>query len=128
MPKLRICCSSAKPRSYLADRDYEIGRVIEAVRDIGKLDNTLIIYINGDSGADAEGLAIGTRSDGQGIAALASGNLDGIGRSGTGVLKVDGKAVATGTMERTMPLTVQWNETFDVAADTGPRWTTGITR
>jgi hypothetical protein len=45
--------------------------------------------------------------DGQGIAALASGNLDGIGRSGTGVLMVDGKAVATRTMERTIPLTVQ---------------------
>jgi hypothetical protein len=34
------------------------------------------------------------------------------------VLNAVGKAVATGTMERPIPLTVQRNETFDVAADT----------
>ncbi len=31
--------------AYAAYTDYEIGRVIQAVEDIGKLDNTLIIYI-----------------------------------------------------------------------------------
>ena len=35
--------------------DYEIGRVINAVKDMGELDNTLIIYIAGDNGASAEG-------------------------------------------------------------------------
>ena len=31
--------------AYAAYTDYEIGRVIQAVKDMGKLDNTLIIYI-----------------------------------------------------------------------------------
>jgi arylsulfatase len=35
------------------------------------------------------------------------------------VLKVDGKAVATQKMERTIPLILQWDETFDVGTDTG---------
>ena len=43
----------------------------------------------------------------------------GLGRGGTGVLKVDGKVVATQTMERTVPLVLQWDETFDIGADTG---------
>ena len=37
--------------AYLAYTDHEIGRVIKAVEDMGKLDNTLIIYISGDNGA-----------------------------------------------------------------------------
>ena len=50
---------------------------------------------------------------------LAFNNLSGIGRGGTGVLKVDGKAVATQKMEHTIPLILQWDENFDVGADTG---------
>ncbi len=57
--------------------------------------------------------------DGLGLGTLAFNNLSGIGRSGTGVLKVDGKEVATQTMERTLPLILQWDETFDIGADTG---------
>jgi arylsulfatase len=34
-------------------------------------------------------------------------------------LKVDGKAIATKTLERTVPLVLPWDETFDVGADTG---------
>ncbi len=56
--------------------------------------------------------------DGLGMGTLAFNNLSGIGRGGTGVLKVDGKVVATQKMERTMPITLQWDETFDVGADT----------
>ncbi len=56
--------------------------------------------------------------DGLGMGMLAFNNLSGIGRGGTGVLKVDGKVVATQKMERTMPITLQWDETFDVGADT----------
>jgi arylsulfatase A-like enzyme len=41
--------------AYLAYTDHEIGRVIQAVADAGKLDNTLVIYIQGDNGASAEG-------------------------------------------------------------------------
>ncbi|HSA81957.1 MAG TPA: arylsulfatase [Geminicoccaceae bacterium] len=57
--------------------------------------------------------------DGLGFATLAFNNLSGIGQGGTGVLKVDGQAVATQKMEHTVPLILQWDETFDVGADTG---------
>jgi arylsulfatase len=49
--------------AYLAYTDHEIGRVIQAVDDMGKLDNTLIIYISGDNGASAEGSPIGTPNE-----------------------------------------------------------------
>jgi arylsulfatase A-like enzyme len=49
--------------AYVAYTDHEIGRVIQAVEDLGKLDNTLIIYISGDNGTSAEGSAIGTTFD-----------------------------------------------------------------
>ena len=39
----------------LSHADYQIGRVIDAVRDMGALDNTLVVYIQGDNGASAEG-------------------------------------------------------------------------
>jgi arylsulfatase A-like enzyme len=45
---------------YAAYTDHEIGRVIQAVEDLGKLDNTLIIYITGDNGTSPEGTTIGT--------------------------------------------------------------------
>ena len=35
------------------------------------------------------------------------------------MLKVDGKEVATHKMERTIPIILQWDETFDIGADTG---------
>jgi len=57
--------------------------------------------------------------DGLGFATLAFNDLTGIGRGGTGALKVDGKVVATQKMERTIPLILQWDETFDIGADTG---------
>src|SRR3984893_9848335 len=34
--------------AYVAYTDHEMGRVIQAVQDLGKLDNTLIIYIEGE--------------------------------------------------------------------------------
>ena len=40
--------------------DYEIGRVVRAVDDIGALDNTLIIYVTGDNGASPNGGRLGT--------------------------------------------------------------------
>jgi arylsulfatase len=57
--------------------------------------------------------------DGLGAATLAFNNVSGIGRGGTGVLKVDGKEVARQSMHHTMPLLVQWDENFDIGADTG---------
>ena len=42
-----------------------------------------------------------------------------MGSSGTGYLKVDGKVVAQQKMEKTVPMLLQWCESFDVGADTG---------
>ena len=49
--------------AYWAYTDHEIGRVIQQVEDMGKLDNTLIIYIAGDNGNSAEGSVIGTPNE-----------------------------------------------------------------
>jgi hypothetical protein len=57
--------------------------------------------------------------EGMGAGTLAFNNLSGIGRSGTGTLKVDGKEVATEKMERTLPIILQWDESFDIGSDTG---------
>jgi arylsulfatase len=35
--------------------DTEIGRLVDALRDLGQLDNTLVFYILGDNGSSAEG-------------------------------------------------------------------------
>jgi len=57
--------------------------------------------------------------DGLGFATLAFNNLSGLGRPGTGTLSVDGKVVATQTMERTIPIILPWDETFDIGSKTG---------
>jgi arylsulfatase A-like enzyme len=49
--------------AYLAYADHEIGRVIQAVDDLGERNNTLIIYIGGDNGASAEGMLNGTPNE-----------------------------------------------------------------
>lgn len=49
--------------AYLAYTDEQIGRVIQAVEDMGKLDNTLVIYISGDNGSSAEGTSLGTPNE-----------------------------------------------------------------
>ena len=49
--------------AYVAYTDHEIGRVIQAVEDLGQLDNTLIIYIEGDNGTSAEGTLNGTPNE-----------------------------------------------------------------
>ena len=35
--------------------DHEAGRLVQAIEDLGQIDNTLIFYILGDNGASAEG-------------------------------------------------------------------------
>ena len=56
--------------------------------------------------------------DGLGLGTMAYNNFSGIGREGTGTLKVDGKAVKTLKMEKTIPIILQWDESFDVGSDT----------
>jgi arylsulfatase A-like enzyme len=49
--------------AYLAYVDDEIGRVVKAIEDMGKLNDTLIIYISGDNGPSAEGSPVGTPNE-----------------------------------------------------------------
>jgi arylsulfatase len=56
--------------------------------------------------------------DGLGVGTLAFNNFSGVGRPGVGTLKVDGKAVDTREMKRTLPMILQWDESFDVGSDT----------
>ena len=58
--------------AYVAYTDHEIGRVIQAVEDLGQLDNTLIIYISGDNGTSPEGSTVGTVFD---LAAIQAINM-----------------------------------------------------
>jgi arylsulfatase len=57
--------------------------------------------------------------NGMGLGTLAYNSVAGVGQGGTGTLKVDGKTVATETMPHTIPFMVQWDENFDIGADTG---------
>jgi arylsulfatase len=57
--------------------------------------------------------------DGLGAATMVFGNYSGVGAGGTGVLKVDGNAVATEKMEHTLPFILQWDEALDIGSDTG---------
>lgn len=41
--------------AFLEMTDHETHRVIQAIEDLGELDNTLIFYISGDNGTSAEG-------------------------------------------------------------------------
>jgi arylsulfatase A-like enzyme len=46
--------------------EWDVGRVIQAVEDLGEFDNTLIIYIGyigGDNGASAEGMLNGAPNE-----------------------------------------------------------------
>jgi len=56
--------------------------------------------------------------EGIGAGTLAFNNFSGLGQPGTGTLKVDGKVVATKRMEKTLPMILQWDESFDIGSDT----------
>jgi arylsulfatase len=44
---------------YQENADYNVGRVIQAIDDIGQLDDTLVIFILGDNGSSMEGSTTG---------------------------------------------------------------------
>jgi arylsulfatase A-like enzyme len=48
---------------YLEQTDYNVGRVLDAIDELGQLDNTLVIYIVGDNGASAEGTIQGSLNE-----------------------------------------------------------------
>jgi hypothetical protein len=56
--------------------------------------------------------------DGLGVGTLKYNNMSGLGRGGVGTLKVDGKEVATKKMEKSIPMILQWDESFDIGSDT----------
>ena len=58
---------------------------------------------------DYEGLGVGT---------LAYNSMSGLGRPGTGTLKVNGKQVDSKKMDKTLPMILQWDEAFDIGSDT----------
>jgi arylsulfatase len=56
--------------------------------------------------------------EGIGAGTLAFNSFSGLGRPGTGTLKIDGKDVATKRIEKTLPMILQWDESFDIGSDT----------
>ena len=48
---------------YLSQTDYNVGRVLDAIQQLGQLDNTLVIYICGDNGASPEGTMQGSLNE-----------------------------------------------------------------
>ena len=56
--------------------------------------------------------------DGLGAGTLAFNDFSGLGRPGTGTLKVDGKIVDQKAMPKTLPMILQWDESFDIGSDT----------
>jgi len=56
--------------------------------------------------------------EGSGLGTMKYNSFSGIGRSGVGTLKVDGKVVQSQKMEKTIPIILQWDESFDIGSDT----------
>jgi arylsulfatase len=56
--------------------------------------------------------------DGMGVGTLAFNSFDGVGKGGTGTLRVDGKDVHVQDMKQTLPMILQWDESFDIGSDT----------
>ncbi len=48
---------------YLSQTDYNAGRVLDAIEQMGEMDNTLVIYICGDNGASGEGMLQGSLNE-----------------------------------------------------------------
>jgi arylsulfatase len=44
---------------FMEMTDYEVGRLLDAIAEIGELDNTLFIFVAGDNGTSAEGGMVG---------------------------------------------------------------------
>ena len=58
---------------FMEHTDYHVGRVIDAIKDLGVLDDTLVFVMIGDNGASAEGMLNGTFNEilaGNGFGAL----------------------------------------------------------
>ena len=49
---------------YSENADHHVGRLLDAIEEMGELDNTLVIWIWGDNGASLEGTPTGTFNEG----------------------------------------------------------------
>ncbi|MEZ5710980.1 MAG: arylsulfatase [Blastomonas sp.] len=56
--------------AQLAFQDYQFGRLLDELQRMGELDNTLVIFIEGDNGASGEAGPVGTSNE---LGALISG-------------------------------------------------------
>jgi arylsulfatase len=63
-------------------------------------------------------IAFDFKYDGLGAGTLAFNSMSGLAQPGTGTLMVDGKAVQTIKMPKTLPMILQWDESFDIGSDT----------
>ena len=45
---------------FQENADWNVGRVLDAIEEMGELDDTLVIYIWGDNGASMEGTLTGS--------------------------------------------------------------------
>jgi hypothetical protein len=54
----------------------------------------------------------------EGTEALAFSDFSGVGRPGSGTLKVDGKVVDTKPLPRALPVILHWCERFDIGSNT----------
>jgi arylsulfatase len=59
-----------------------------------------------------------SKYDGLGVGTMAYNNFSGIGRPAETTFKVDGKVVDSKRMEKTIPIILQWDESFDIGSDT----------
>lgn len=56
--------------AYTAQTDYEVGRLLDALEQVGQLDNTLIFWIIGDNGASMEGTPYGAFNEGAALGGI----------------------------------------------------------
>ncbi|WP_370205751.1 arylsulfatase [Pararhodobacter marinus] len=61
--KALYCRMMEAHAAMLAHWDHQFGRLLDRLAESGQLDNTLIVYIQGDNGASGEGGLLGTMND-----------------------------------------------------------------
>ncbi|KAA0992304.1 arylsulfatase [Dyadobacter aurulentus] len=89
--------------AFVSHTDHEIGRIINHIEQIGQLDNTLVVVLVGDNGAEGAGREVGrflankpNETEQQTVARYVK-NIDQLGTENSSVLYPDGWAAATNT-------------------------------
>lgn len=97
--------------AMLAHTDDQVGRLVQALKDMGQYDNTLFVYIVGDNGSSAEGGRIGSSN--------ILGDLQGL-SGGLQALLAQYDQLGSATSSAHFPAAWAW------ATDTPFRWTKQI--